>query len=67
VPLLGDIPLIGALFRFTGESTINSELVVFVTPWIVRQPLLSPTEQKQFDATEFSGPVPELTRAESGG
>ena len=67
VPLLGDLPLIGALFRFNAESTINSELVVFVTPWIVRQPLLSPTEQKQFDATEFKGPQPELTRAEAGG
>jgi len=67
IPLLGDLPLVGVLFRFNGESTINSELVVFVTPWIVRQPLLSPTEQKQFDATEFNGPQPELTRAELDG
>jgi len=67
VPLLGDLPLVGVLFRFNGESTTNSELVVFVTPWIVRQPTLSPTEQQQFGVTEFKGPQPELTRAEAGG
>jgi len=66
VPLLGDLPLIGVLFRFNAESTINSELVVFVTPWIVKQPALTPTEQQQFGVTEFKGPQPELTRAESG-
>jgi type II secretory pathway component GspD/PulD (secretin) len=64
VPLLGDIPLVGLAFRFNAESTITSELVVFVTPWIVRQPTLTPTEQQQFDVTDFNGPVPELTIAE---
>ena len=34
VPLLGDLPLLGALFRFEGEETVTSELVVFVTPRI---------------------------------
>ena len=67
IPLLGDMPLVGFLFRFTGESTVNSELVVFVTPWIVRQPTMSPAEQQQFGTTEFNGPQPELTRAESTG
>ena len=32
VPLLGDIPLMGALFRSTSEARRNSELVVFIVP-----------------------------------
>jgi len=64
IPLLGDLPLVGMLFRSEGESTINSELVVFVTPWIINQPTLSATEQQQYKVTQFSGPQPDFTRAE---
>jgi len=35
VPILGDIPLLGALFQTTKTSSINSELVIFVTPHIL--------------------------------
>ncbi|MBM3493561.1 MAG: hypothetical protein FJX72_04455 [Armatimonadetes bacterium] len=35
VPLLGDIPLLGALFQSTKTSSVNTELVVFVTPHIL--------------------------------
>jgi len=66
IPLLGDIPLVGALFRFEGEDTTTSELVVFVTPRLVETPVLSETEQKAYEATEFSGPEPTFTRAEKG-
>ena len=34
VPLLGDIPLVGALFSSTKESRKNSELVVFIVPHV---------------------------------
>jgi type IV pilus assembly protein PilQ len=64
IPLLGDIPIICYLFRFEGESTINSELVVFVTPSIVKDGALSPLEKKQLEVTNFQGPTPELTRAD---
>ena len=36
VPLLGDIPLLGALFRSTRESHIKRNLMVFLRPTIVR-------------------------------
>jgi type IV pilus assembly protein PilQ len=36
VPLLGDIPVIGALFRSTTRSEDKSELLIFVTPKIIR-------------------------------
>ena len=65
IPLLGDIPLIGLLFRFEGEDTVNSEMVVFVTPWIVKQPALTPLEEIQFQETEFEGPRPVDSRAEA--
>ncbi len=35
VPLLGDIPYLGVLFRSTEKSTRKTELLVFITPKIV--------------------------------
>ena len=35
VPLLGDIPYLGVLFRYTNNSNRKRELLVFVTPKIV--------------------------------
>ena len=35
VPFLGDIPLIGSLFRSTETITENSEVVILITPHIV--------------------------------
>ncbi len=65
IPLLGDLPLAGALFRFKGEQMVNSELIVFVTPWIVEQPALSETESQAYNETEFEGPQPVHTGAEA--
>jgi pilus assembly protein CpaC len=36
IPLLGDIPILGALFRSTRYSNNETELMVMVTPKIVR-------------------------------
>ncbi|MBI3912141.1 MAG: hypothetical protein HY320_14575 [Armatimonadetes bacterium] len=38
VPILGDLPLIGNLFRNTQRQKGRSELVVFLTPHVVREP-----------------------------
>jgi len=38
IPLLGDIPLLGQLFRFSAKSSIKSELLIFLTPHIVHAP-----------------------------
>ena len=64
VPILGDIPVLGHLFRFEGEATTNTELVVFITPHIIREPVLTEQEQQALDITEFSGPIPSTTKAE---
>jgi len=37
VPGLGDIPLLGALFRTTGKVNNKDELLIFVTPKILRE------------------------------
>ncbi|OHB74800.1 MAG: hypothetical protein A2Z25_15625 [Planctomycetes bacterium RBG_16_55_9] len=64
VPLLGDIPILGRLFRFEGEAMVVTELVVFITPHIVIDPVLSDHEQTALGITEFDGPKPVNTRAE---
>lgn len=62
VPVLADIPLLGRLFKFEGEKTITSEIVVFITPRIVMQPVLTELERQQFEATEIAPPEgPEKT------
>ena len=38
VPLLGDIPILGELFKSTDRSNQKTELLVFLTPRIVRNP-----------------------------
>jgi type IV pilus assembly protein PilQ len=35
VPLLGDIPVLGYLFRNSSRSTVKSELLIFITPTTV--------------------------------
>lgn len=68
VPGIGDIPIIGLLFRSRSINKTNSELVVIVTPLIVdpvsAQPAappetpkmpIEPLDQKQFDKKVPSG------------
>ncbi len=38
VPFLGDLPLIGALFRAESDSTTRTELVILITPKVIDQP-----------------------------
>jgi type IV pilus assembly protein PilQ len=37
IPLLGDIPLLGNLFRYSGKTRSKTNLVVYITPHIVRK------------------------------
>jgi type IV pilus assembly protein PilQ len=65
IPLLGDLPILGRLFRFEGEDTSITELIVFITPRIIlQQPVLSLDEQLALDETNFSRPQPSSTKAE---
>jgi type IV pilus assembly protein PilQ len=67
IPLLGDIPLLGGLFRFEGESTVNSELVVFITPHLIMdKPVMSENERIRWKETDLPAPRPESTRLGKG-
>jgi type IV pilus assembly protein PilQ len=64
IPLLGDIPIAGNLFKFKGEDTILSEIVVFVTPNIVDIPTMTEDEKKAYEETMFKGPEVKYTGVE---
>lgn len=53
IPILGDIPLLGTLFRRTIDEKVKTELLIFLTPYVVQHPL---------DLQRFA--VDELGRAE---
>jgi general secretion pathway protein D len=55
IPLLGDIPLIGALFRRTSTTKSKSNLLLFLTPYIVRSQadLRAIYERKMRERQEF--------------
>jgi len=38
IPLLGDIPLAGGLFRHNAIVESNEELIVFITPYVIDEP-----------------------------
>ena len=53
IPFLGDIPYIGALFRFETRSTEKINLLIFLTPHIVRDPEdLEAIKQRKVEALQ---------------
>jgi general secretion pathway protein D len=63
-PVLGDIPLLGNLFRFTSKKKVKVNLLVYLTPHLVRDPsdvrrILERKEQERAKALEqLYGRVP---------
>jgi general secretion pathway protein D len=66
VPLLGDIPGLGYLFKYTTKNKQRTELIVFMTPHIVRDPAdlagASRTENSKLELTPKSFDKAELKR-----
>lgn len=66
VPLLGDIPILGNLFRSTDKSNVKTELLVFLTPRIVKDPeearKLREDELKRLSKPTQKALEPELRR-----
>ena len=48
IPLFGDIPLIGGLFTHTDDVVANTELIVFITPYVVEQESLGDPDKMPF-------------------
>ena len=56
VPLLGDIPFLGALFRSTSDSKKRTNLLIFVTPRIVTDMKMAEQEKARLErATSLQG------------
>ena len=50
IPLLGDLPFVGGLFRHNQNTAANSELLIFVTPHVVDTPTdLQPQVRNELD------------------
>jgi general secretion pathway protein D len=73
VPFLGDIPLLGYLFRYTSEQKKKTNLLIMLTPHIIHEPgvLSKPLEDRQRKMLDVFEPTrgDEVKRAlpESGG
>jgi len=74
VPWLGDLPVLGAAFRFDSKTKKRSELLIFLTPRIMKTPE-DYEEQKQVEtermafsmerAEEIAGPLMSIPEPES--
>ena len=63
IPLLGDIPFLGALFRSTSDSKKRTNLLIFVTPRIVTDMQLAEREKARLErATSLAGAESALDR-----
>ena len=62
VPFLGDIPLLGALFRQKTESKVKTELLIFLTPRVAKLP----EELKKISEAEEKGSETVQGAVESG-
>jgi general secretion pathway protein D len=62
VPLLGDLPLVGGLFRHSTVSKTRSELLVFLTPKVVR----TPEEAAALTASEQAKSIAPIPAASGG-
>lgn len=61
VPVLGDLPLIGFLFRSTSDSKKRTNLLIFVTPRIVTDMQVAEQEKARLEqATSLQGAVPAM-------
>jgi len=66
VPLLGDIPLLGWLFRFQSRQTEKLNLLVFLTPQLVRDEIdmveLNARKAKELNVLQRENRIEESTR-----
>jgi len=57
VPLLGDIPVLGHLFRYTSDRTQRNNLLIFVTPTVVSDDGRAEEMRRRLEArTNLPGP-----------
>lgn len=62
-PILGDLPILGALFQRKVKETVNTELLIFVTPYIITESNLTASEQNNLK--KFEGIREERKKSEA--
>jgi len=66
VPILGDIPLIGLLFRYTNTVLNNTELIIFLSPRIYNDEEPIPEDAMKKFREIKDRPMPSLEKAGTG-
>lgn len=67
MPFFGDLPGIGKLFGFHKETDMNTEMFIFITPRIVKDPSSNLQEIRRKELEKRAGDIPEfLQRLEEG-
>jgi len=65
VPLLGDLPFLGGLFRSTSESTDQINVIVILTPYIIKNSnSLGQIQQKIAKSEELKAKLAEILEKE---
>ncbi len=57
VPLLGLVPILGRLFATPTKSSNNSDIVVTVTPRVLRAPTITPADLEMRDSGSLQAPI----------
>jgi type II secretory pathway component GspD/PulD (secretin) len=52
VPFLGDIPFFGTLFRKKVKTVTDIDLLIFVTPRVIKESILTPQEEQRLKLFE---------------
>jgi general secretion pathway protein D len=47
LPLLGDVPVVGGLFRHNETMAANNEMLIFITPYVIEDPESIPPETRE--------------------
>ena len=65
VELAGEAPIIGWFFKNDEKSNLKTDLMLFVTPHIVKSPVLTPAENYKFTRVDAHWDLPDFFFDES--
>ena len=60
IPFLGDLPGIGKLFGAAKQTDINTEMFIFITPKIIKDPVDDLRRIRQSEYQKRAGDIPEF-------
>lgn len=66
VPLLGDIPLLGNLFKYQTKKTEKTELVLLITPYVITSKEEAEFYTDQFRTLSGWDPMPKRSQSDAG-